>query len=64
MAAEAFKLGAGRAYSDALSAPEGAVVLFWKESLPPRQPLLTEVRDQVAADYIESEKRKRFVEAT
>ena len=62
IAAEAFKLGADRAYSDALVAPEGAVVLFWKETLPPRQPLLLEVRAKVAADYTENEKRKRFVE--
>ena len=62
IAAEAFKLGANRTYSDALAAPSGAVVLFWKETLPPRQPLLTEVRAKVAADYTENEKRKRFVE--
>jgi len=62
IANEAFKLGASRAYSDAIGAPEGAVVLFWKETLPPRQPLLTEVRAKVAADYAENEKRKRFVE--
>lgn len=62
IATEAFKLGAGRASSDALPAPDGAVVLFWKETLPPRQPLLTEVRAKVVADYTENEKRKRFVE--
>ena len=62
IAAEAFKLGPTRAYTDALAAPEGAVVLFWKETLPPRQPLLTEVRAKVAADYTDNEKLKRFVE--
>ena len=62
VAAEAFKLGASRAYSDALAAPDGAVVLFWKETLPARQPLLTEVRAQVATDYTDNEKRKLFVE--
>jgi len=61
IAAEAFKLGANRAYSDALAAPDGAVVLFWKETLPPRQPLLTEVRAQVVSDYTDNEKRKHFV---
>ena len=60
---EAFKLDASRAYSDALPAPGGAVVLFWKETLPPRQPALAEVRAKVAADYTENEKRIRFVEA-
>ncbi len=62
IAAEAFKLGETRAYSDALSAPDGAVVLFWKETQPPRQPTLAEVRAQVVADYTDNEKRKRFVE--
>ncbi len=62
IANEAFKLGAGRTYSDALSAPGGAVVLFWKETLPSRQPALAEVRDKVAADYVANEKSKRFVE--
>ena len=38
------------------------MVLFWKETLAPRQPLLTEVRAKVAADYTENEKRKRFVD--
>jgi len=63
IATEAFKLGADRAYSDALPAPGGAVVLFWKDTLPPRQPLLTEVRAKVVSDYTENEKRIRFVEA-
>jgi len=62
IAAEAFKLGEGRAYSDALAAPNGAVVLFWKETQPPRQPLLSEVRAKVVSDYTESEKSKRFIE--
>ena len=58
----AFKLGPDRAFSDALAAPDGAVVIFWKETLPSRQPLLAEVRARVAADYTDNEKRKRFVE--
>jgi peptidyl-prolyl cis-trans isomerase D len=62
IAAEAFKLGPARAYTDALAAPEGAVVLFWKDTLPPRQPQLAEVRVKVAADCTENEKLKRFVE--
>lgn len=62
IAAEAFKLNQNRAYSDALAAPGGAVVLFWKETLPSRQPLFAEVREKVAADYTDNEKSKRFVE--
>ncbi|HUR58217.1 MAG TPA: peptidyl-prolyl cis-trans isomerase, partial [Opitutaceae bacterium] len=60
--AEAFKLGKERFASEAIPTPNGAVVLFWKDTLPTRKPLFTEVRDKVAADYVESEKRKRFVE--
>ena len=58
----AFKLGPERSYSDALAAPDGAVVLFWKETLPARQPLFTEVRARVATDFTADEKRRRFVE--
>lgn len=59
---EAFKLSQTRAYSDAVSTPTGAVVLFWKEVLPSRKPLLSEVRAKVAAEYLDGEKTKRFVE--
>ncbi len=62
IAAEAFKLNQDRVVSDAVASPSGAVVLFWKDLQPARQPLLTEVRDRVVSDYVESEKRKRFVE--
>ena len=62
IANEAFKLGSSRAYSDALSAPGGAVVLFWKETQPSRQPAFVEVKNKVAADYTANEKNKRFVE--
>ena len=62
IANEAFKLDASRSYSDALPAPGGAVVLFWKESIPSRQPLFSEVHAKVAADYADNERRKRFAE--
>jgi peptidyl-prolyl cis-trans isomerase D len=62
IAAEAFRLGQARVTSDALNTPSGAVILIWKESMPSHKPLFTEVRDKVAADYIENERRKRFVE--
>lgn len=62
IATEAFKLGPDRRFSDAVTAPSGAVVLFWKDLEPARQPALIEVRDKVAADHTENEKRRRFVE--
>ncbi len=62
IANEAFRLGQDRLASDAIQTPTGAVVLFWKETQPSRKPLFTEVRDKVLADYVENEKRKRFVE--
>lgn len=62
LAEEAFKLGETRLYTDALAAPGGAVVLFWKETQPSRQPAFAEVREKVAADYTANERSKRFVE--
>jgi peptidyl-prolyl cis-trans isomerase D len=61
-AEEAFKLGKDRPYTDAVSTSAGAAVLFWKETQPARKPAFTEVRDKVSTDYVENEKRKRFVE--
>lgn len=60
---EAFKLDAKRFSSDAIPLANGAVVLFWDESIPSRKPALSEVREKVAADYVENERRLRFVEA-
>jgi len=59
---EAFKLNAEQFYSDAIPVRDGAVVLFWKELLPTYTPLLSEVLEQVRADYIEEQKREKFVE--
>ncbi len=56
-----FKLDEKRFYSDAIPVQNGAVILLWQETLPPRMPLLSEVIDKVTADYTETEKRKRFV---
>ncbi len=61
-AQEAFKLGKDRVYSEALTTNAGAAVLIWKETSPARKPALLEVRAKVASDFVESEKRKRFVE--
>ena len=62
VATEAFRLSKDRAVSDAVATPNGAVVLIWKETQPSKKPLFTEVREKVAADYVENERRKRFVE--
>lgn len=62
IAAAAFRLDKERPISDALDAPAGAVVLFWKETLPATVPPYAEVKDKVRTDYLESEKSKRFVE--
>lgn len=51
-----------RYFSDPLPTPNSAVVLVWNDSVPAYKPMLNEVRDKVAADYKDSEKRKRFVE--
>lgn len=58
----AFKLDKERYYTEALPTPSGAAVLFWKDTLPSQKPAFAEVRTKVAADYVENEKRKRFVE--
>ena len=62
LAEAAFKLGEARFFSDALPVENGAVVLLWQDTIPARTPLLTEVQDVVKADYVENEKRKRFIE--
>ena len=55
------RLSQARFFSDPLSTTNGYVVLLWNESLPAYRPLLIEVRDRVAADYKEGEKRKLFI---
>jgi peptidyl-prolyl cis-trans isomerase D len=56
------RLDANRHFSDPLPTPDGYAILLWNEALPAYKPMLSEVRDRVAADYRESEKRRRFVE--
>jgi peptidyl-prolyl cis-trans isomerase D len=58
---QAQKLTSDRRVSDALSVANGSLVLFWRETLPSYQPELAPVRDRVAADYRENERRNRFV---
>jgi peptidyl-prolyl cis-trans isomerase D len=62
VAQEAFQLNQERFASDALATPAGYAILFWKETQPARKPAFGDVRQKVAADYIENEKQKRFVE--
>ncbi len=64
IAAAAFNLGKAqnRYVSEGMPIATGAVLIVWKELLPSRKPPLTEVHDKVSADYVEGEKRKRFVE--
>lgn len=57
------RLGKDRFFSDPLQTPDGFIVLLWNEALPGFKPMLAQVKDKVAADYTEGEKRKRFVEA-
>ncbi len=62
IAAQAFALGADRRVSDAVQTERGSIVLFWNSAIPSREPALEEVRDRVAADYTENEKRRLFTE--
>ncbi|MDO8540918.1 MAG: peptidyl-prolyl cis-trans isomerase [Opitutaceae bacterium] len=59
---EAFRLNKDRFVSEAVTTANGVAVLFWKETLPAQKPLFSQVREKVAADFTEGEKRKRFVE--
>jgi peptidyl-prolyl cis-trans isomerase D len=50
-----------RFFSDPLATNDSFVVLLWNETLPEYKPLFTEVRDRVAADFKDSEKRRLFI---
>ncbi len=56
------RLSRDRFFSDPLPTPDSVIVLLWQESLPAYKPLFAEVRDRVAADYRENEKRRLFIE--
>jgi peptidyl-prolyl cis-trans isomerase D len=58
----AFNLGPDRFFSEEVPTPDGAAVLLWKSTLPTRKPLFLEVRPKVLADYLENERRIRFVD--
>jgi peptidyl-prolyl cis-trans isomerase D len=62
LATEAWQLSARKFFSDALPTASGGAVLFWKELQPARKPQFADIRDKLATDWTESEKRKAFVE--
>ena len=62
VAAEAFRLNKDRPMSDAIATQMGAVILLWKDTQPSHKPQFAQVREKVVADFIENERRKRFVE--
>jgi len=62
VAAAAFALSADRFYSEGIPSPTGALVLIWKDTLPPRNPPLSEIIEKVRADATDNQKRIRFVE--
>ena len=63
IAVEALKTGPDRLVSDPVDTGRGAALLVWNETRPARPPALSEIKDRVTADYLETEKRKRFAEA-
>jgi peptidyl-prolyl cis-trans isomerase D len=56
------RLGKDHYFSDPLPTTDSFVVLLWNDSLPAYKPLFTEVRDRVAADFKDTEKRRLFTE--
>ncbi|MDD2762490.1 MAG: peptidyl-prolyl cis-trans isomerase [Opitutaceae bacterium] len=59
---QALRLTADHPVSDALPTVTGSLVLFWHDTLPSYRPEFVQVRERVATDYKENERRKRFVE--
>lgn len=57
------RLDKDRFFSDSVPSPEGYVVLLWNDTVAGHKPMLNEVKDKVAADYKDAEKRKRFVDS-
>jgi peptidyl-prolyl cis-trans isomerase D len=54
-------LSKDRYFSDPLATTDSFVVLLWNENLPAYKPLFGEVRERVAADYKDGEKRRLFI---
>ena len=55
---EAFRLDNTRFFSDPFAVGDDQIVLLWHETLPKFKPELKEVRDQVLADFTDSEKSR------
>lgn len=55
------RLNKDRFFSDPVMTNDSYAVLLWNETLPEYKPLLNEVRDRVATDYKDSEKRRLFI---
>jgi peptidyl-prolyl cis-trans isomerase D len=62
LARQAFSLTAQKPLSDPLSTATAAVVLIWRESIPSGPSMFNDVADKVRADFVDNEKRKKFVE--
>lgn len=58
----AFELNADKFYSEGIASPEGAVVLFWRQSIPSHQPAMADILDKVRSDATDNQRRIRFVE--
>jgi peptidyl-prolyl cis-trans isomerase D len=56
------RLSSTRFFSDPLPTADSFVVLIWNDNLPAYKPLFAEVKERVAADFKESEKRRLFIE--
>jgi len=60
VAREIETLDATNRISNAIATGTSAVILFWQDTIPARQPALAEVRDKVAADITTQEKQRLF----
>ena len=54
-------LNKARFFSDPVGTPDSFVVLLWNENLPAYKPVFAEVRERVAADFKDAEKRRQFI---
>ena len=56
------KLTKERFFTDPLPTSNSFVILLWNDTLPAYKPIFAEVRERVAADYKDGEKRRLFIE--
>lgn len=59
---QAFNLDAQRYYSDPQPIEKGAAVLFLNGTIPPRMPAFEDIKEEVTADYLKSERERLFSE--